>query len=88
MIELATDIAFAALGLGMIVVLIRVVRGPTLADRILALDLLTMLGTGIIGVFAIRSGEYLYVDIAVAIVVVSFVSTAAFARYLVSRSER
>jgi len=88
MIELATDIAFAALGLGMIVVLIRVVRGPTLADRILALDLLTMLGAGIIGVFAIRSGEYLYVDIAVAIVVVSFVSTAAFARYLVSRSER
>jgi len=88
MIELATDIAFAALGLGIIVVLIRVVRGPTLADRILALDLLTMLGAGIIGVFAIRSGEYLYVDIAVAIVVVSFVSTAAFARYLVSRSER
>ena len=88
MIELATDIAFAALGLGMIVVLIRVVRGPTLADRILGLDLLTTLGAGIIGVFAIRSEEYLYVDIAVAIVVVSFVSTAAFARYLVSRSER
>ena len=58
------------------------------ADRILALDLLTTLGAGIIGVFAIRSGEYLFVDVAVALVVISFVSTAAFARYLLSRSEK
>jgi len=88
MIELTTDIAFAALGLGLLLVLVRIIRGPTLADRILALDLLTTLGAGIIGVFAIRSGEYLFVDVAVALVVISFVSTAAFARYLLSRSEK
>jgi multicomponent Na+:H+ antiporter subunit F len=87
-IDLATDVALAALGLAMVMVLIRVIRGPTVADRILGLDVLSLFGAAIIGVFAVRSGYYLLADVAVVAVVIAFVSTAAFARYLLSRGAR
>lgn len=88
MIELVTTIAFALLGLAVVATLFRIVRGPTLADRILGLDTMTVLGIAIIGVFAMRTGLYVYIDIAIALGLVGFVSTAAFARYLLSRGSQ
>ena len=88
MIEIATTVALILLGLAMIAAIIRIIVGPTLADRILGLDTITVLSVGIIGVFAVRTGLYLYTDIAVAIALVGFLSTAAFARYLLSRGRQ
>lgn len=85
MIEIATTIALCLLGFALLATLIRIIRGPTTADRILGLDTITLLGIGIIGVFAVRTGLYLYVDIAVAVALVGFLATIAFARYLLSR---
>jgi multicomponent Na+:H+ antiporter subunit F len=85
MIALVTNISFALLGLAMVATVVRIIRGPTLADRILGLDTITILAVGVIGVFAVRTGLYLYVDIAVAVALVGFLSTIAFARYLLSR---
>ena len=85
MIELITDICFALLGFGILATVIRIIRGPTVADRILGLDTITVLAIGIIGVFALRTGLHLYVDIAVAVALAGFLSTIAFARYLLSR---
>ncbi len=84
MIDLATAIALVLLGLGVIGAVIRVVLGPTLADRILGLDVATTLAVGIVAVFAARTGYFLYLDIAVALALVAFLSTAAFARYLLT----
>ena len=86
-IDLATTICFVLLGVAVLATLVRVLLGPSLADRILALDTLTILGIGLIAVFAARAGLYLYVDIAVALALVGFLSTAAFARYLLSRGD-
>jgi multicomponent Na+:H+ antiporter subunit F len=86
-IDFTMNICFALLGLGMLLTLLRILRGPTLADRILGLDVLTLLGLGAIAVFAVKSGVYLYVDLAVALALAGFVSTAAFARYLLSRAK-
>ena len=85
MIELATTVAFVLLGLAMIGTVVRIIIGPSLADRILGLDTLTVLAVGLIGVFSVRTGLHLYADIAVAIALVGFLSTVAFARYLLSR---
>ena len=60
----------------------RVMIGPTLADRVLALDLLVAISIGFIVLIAVRSGFSLYVDIALALGLVGFLATAAFARYL------
>jgi multicomponent Na+:H+ antiporter subunit F len=85
MMAVAAWIAFGLLGLGAVAAIARVILGPTLADRILGLDMVTVLGIGAIAVYALRSGLYLYADIAIALALVAFVGTAAFARYLLSR---
>ncbi len=86
MMELATTIAMTMLGLGMVFAILRVILGPSLADRILGLDTATTLGIGIIAVFAVRVGLYLYHRYCRRPWRWSVrLSTAAFARYLLSR---
>jgi multicomponent Na+:H+ antiporter subunit F len=85
MIGLALDMAFGLIGLAALAVVIRIVRGPTIADRILGLDTLTLIAIAAIGIFAAKTGLYLYVDIAVAVALVGLLATLAFARYLLSR---
>ena len=87
MIETVTTICFVLLGLAMLVTIVRIIRGPTLADRILGLDTITILAVGIIGLFAVRTELTLYADIAIAVALVGFLSTAAFSRYLLSRGQ-
>jgi multicomponent Na+:H+ antiporter subunit F len=86
-VGIATTIALALLGLAMLAAVIRILLGPTLADRILGLDTITVLGIGLIAVFAVRTGLALYADLAVGLALLGFVATAAFARYLLSRGE-
>lgn len=80
--------AYFLLSIAMLMAVVRVLRGPTLADRILGLDVATTLGVGLIAVFAMTARQWLYLDIAIALALVGFVATAAFARYLISREEQ
>jgi multicomponent Na+:H+ antiporter subunit F len=84
-LSLATDVGLVLLTAALLLVIARLIRGPSLADRILALDTITTLAIGYIGIFAIKTGFSLYLDIAIAIGLVGFLSTVAFARYLLSR---
>lgn len=81
-LQYATAVALGLLLVAMLIATIRLIRGPTLPDRILALDLLTTLAIGFIAVFAIRSGLMLYLDLAIALGLVGFLSTVALARYV------
>lgn len=63
----------------------RVVKGPTLPDRIVALDMLVAIAIGFIAVIAIRTGFNLYIDIAIALGLVGFLATVAFARFVMSQ---
>lgn len=85
MTDLVLDGAYVLLAVAMLLAVIRVLRGPTLADRILGLDLATTLAVGLIAVFAVTVRQWLYLDIAIALALVGFVATAAFARYLISQ---
>jgi multicomponent Na+:H+ antiporter subunit F len=62
----------------------RVVKGPTLPDRVVALDMLVGIVIGFIALIAIRNGFTLYVDIAIALGLVGFLATVAFARFILS----
>ena len=81
----ATGVGMGFLLLALLLTLIRLVRGPTLADRILALDLMTSLSLSFVAVFALRTGLMLYLDIAIAIALAGFLATVALARYLLIR---
>lgn len=64
----------------------RVIIGPTLPDRIVALDMLIGVVIGFIAVVGVKTGYYLYVDIAIALGLVGFLATVALARFVLERS--
>ncbi|MEL6209373.1 MAG: cation:proton antiporter [Pseudomonadota bacterium] len=70
---------------GIFVTLYRVIVGPTLADRVVGLDLLSMLLTALLVLFALAVEVSAYLDAALALSLVSFLATVAFARYLERR---
>jgi multicomponent Na+:H+ antiporter subunit F len=73
--------ALALLGASVLLVLVRLVRGPDIANRVVALDLLSVLGVGIAAAAAVVSGNAVYLDVALILALIAFVSTVAFARY-------
>ena len=58
------------------------------AALVLALDLLTVLAMGFVGTIAIRTGLYLYLDIAIALALLGFLATIALARYILVRGQK
>ncbi|EGL61758.1 putative monovalent cation/H+ antiporter subunit F [Agrobacterium sp. ATCC 31749] len=84
-VSFATILATVVLSAAFLLTVYRVVVGPTLPDRIVALDMLVGIAIGFIAVIAIRTGFTLYVDIAIALGLVGFLATVAFARFVLSR---
>lgn len=81
----AESIALFLLSLAFFLTMWRVIAGPTLPDRVLALDTLAATAIGFIAVIAIKTGFALYIDIAIAIGLVGFLATVAFARFILSQ---
>jgi multicomponent Na+:H+ antiporter subunit F len=84
-VSTAATIALVILGIAFLLTAYRVVTGPTLPDRILALDMLTGIAIGFIAVIAVKTGFALYIDIAISLGLVAFLATVAFARFVLSR---
>ena len=68
----------AALGFGFI----RLVRGPSLADRVVALELFASLTVGVIAAYTLVSGKIAFLDVAMVLALTAFLAAVAFARYL------
>lgn len=75
------NIGLALIALAIAVGFLRLWRGPSLADRVVALDMMTSAIIGFCGLFAVRAQVEGYLDIAVALALVSFVSVVSLARY-------
>jgi multicomponent Na+:H+ antiporter subunit F len=85
LLAVAIWIANALLVISFLLTVARVVRGPTLADRVVALDMLVGIAIGFIALVAIKTGFVLYIDVAIALGLVGFLATVAFARFILSR---
>ena len=59
--------AYGAMIVSFALTVYRLLRGPTPADRVVALDMLALLGIGFIGLFSISTGEYAFLDVAIAL---------------------
>ena len=79
---IAAYVALAGLVLGMVLCLWRLVRGPSLADRVLAADLLALHVVGIVIVLTIYLGDMVFFEAALAVGIMGFVSTVGFAQYI------
>lgn len=86
LVSAATVFALVILSVSFLLTVYRVIKGPTLPDRIIALDMLVGIVIGFIAVIAIKTGFTLYIDIAIALGLVGFLATVAFARFVLSRA--
>ena len=74
--------SFFVLLMSAVFCLLRVMRGPTAPDRIVAIDILGILIVGFCAIIGIPTGRSWYIDIGIAWALQSFVSTLALSKYL------
>ena len=67
---------------GMLIALVRMILGPTIADRVISLDVMTIISISLIVMIAATAGRIIYVDVAIVYALISFVGVVAVARYL------
>ena len=82
MLEVISNITLVTLGVALVIAFIRLVKGPTLPDRIVAMDLFGVLVVGVIVVLAGSTGVRATLDAAIVIALVGFVGTIAYATYV------
>ena len=82
MLDVIAQTTLVTLGVALIVAFIRLVKGPTLPDRIVAMDLFGVLVVGVIVVLGGWSGVRATLDAALVIALVGFLGTIAYATYV------
>ena len=76
------DGMLAAVGGSLVLVFLRLIRGRTLADRVVALDLLAVLGLSGLALFSLKYEQPAFLDVAILLGLVGFISSVAFARVM------
>lgn len=82
LVDCATWLAAACIGLAMLPATWRVIRGPAAQDRVLGLDSLYMSAMQMLLVFGIRSASGVYFEVALLIGLFGFVGSVALAKFL------
>jgi multicomponent Na+:H+ antiporter subunit F len=68
--------------LGVLCGVVRLVLGRTVVDRVVAIDMLTVISISLIALYAHVAGRFVYLDVAMVYGVLSFLAVVAIARYL------
>lgn len=84
-LNLFLEIVLGPIALAALLGFVRLLRGPSLPDRVVAFDLLATVAVGISAVYAMAHDQPVFLDVAVVIALISFVGTVAFARYIEER---
>jgi multicomponent Na+:H+ antiporter subunit F len=77
-VAIAATLLFAAMACAGL----RIVRGPGGPDRVVALDMLSLLGVAAAGIAVLVSGSTAFIDIALGVALVGFLATVAFAGFI------
>ncbi|MDQ2678350.1 MAG: monovalent cation/H+ antiporter complex subunit F [Actinomycetota bacterium] len=80
--------AFVLLGLAAVCFALRLVIGPRLSDRVMALDGLVIVGVSTVALRAMSTGDGSFLPVLVVVTLVGFVGTAASARFIEGHSNR
>jgi multicomponent Na+:H+ antiporter subunit F len=87
-LALSINIALIMILLGLGVAFVRLAIGPSLADRVVALDMMTITIIAFCGVYAVAVDDPSFLDVAIVLALVGFLATVALARYAERRFER
>lgn len=84
--HIVLSIVFILLAVAQVLAFVRLARGPSLPDRVIALDLTSMIIAGMIAAYVVWMGQPVLLDAVIVMAVISFFGTVAFARYLERRT--
>ena len=76
------EIVYLLLSVSLLLAFIRLTKGPSLADRVVALELIASIVAGMVGVHAIDTGVSAYLDIAIVLAITAFLAAIGFARFI------
>lgn len=79
MVSTAAWLAGLLLSVGLVFAFLRLVKGPTLPDRVVALDAIATMAIGALVLIAIATGQSLLLDVALAVALITFLGTVALA---------
>ena len=82
MIDYALYFAYGCFGLALLFCLYRVVFAPGLADRVLALDTMTINMIALLTLFGLEHGTGMYFEASLLFAMVGFISTVAYAKFV------
>ena len=82
LLTVVINLVLGMLILAVFLALLRLVVGPSLPDRVIALDLMATLLVGFIAVYSIASSQTVLLDAATIVALISFLGSVAFARYI------
>jgi multicomponent K+:H+ antiporter subunit F len=82
MIALAVDIASVLIGLAMLLAFWRLLRGPDIVDRVIAIDTLYINACTLLLAYGIAGDSSLHFEASLVIALLGFLTTVAFAKYL------
>ncbi len=85
MTDIVWSLMLSFLSLSLILAFVRLVRGPSLPDRVIALDIAITMAMGIIAVYAVQNNQPAFLDVALILALLSFLGTVAFAYYIERR---
>ncbi len=83
----AAQLSLLLILIGLAVAFVRLAKGPSLADRVVALDMMTVTIISFCGVYAVFMDEPSFLDVAIVLALVGFLATVALARYAERRQE-
>lgn len=81
-------IILPVLSVSIVLVFVRFIMGPSIVDRIIAVDLLVTIGIGIIAVYSILTDQSTFLDIALILGLIAFLGTVAYSTYLEKRKKK
>jgi len=84
----AAALALAVLAFALGLCFVRLRKGPTLADRVLSLDLMTTILMGLLGAYVIYSRQEVFVDVILVLALIAFLSTVIYARHIDRDADR
>lgn len=70
------------LSLALVLTFVRLLRGPSLPDRVIALDMLAVLSIGVVAAYAVVTGQPALLDVALLLALLAFLGTVGFAWYI------
>jgi len=80
-------IVLPLLSVAVLLTFFRLARGPSLANRVIAFDLLATFGIAILAAYSVVTEQIAYLDVGLMLALLSFLATIAFAHYLEKKSK-